>query len=346
MLDDHQHSPEGFTCLSCGASLRADLPDQFYCEYCGSPLVAPRTQKQQEVAERTGADPPHWLGELASLSGQKDPPPTISSLPATGVPEGHSSSCVLKGIGGLILFVALGAVVGVVLFGLSTLYGSIFQSDRDQGAFAELGDTPEPPARVSTTDNLIVNGGFVGLEGWTVQPSQKCAHCWMEVQASNGEYPHYVAWERTGSGADGAALWARQRLSRDVRRCGKLVLAFDVQVDHHSLANSGWWSDSRGGSGEYPAKVVIAFMDSNGERIEWARGFLYRHDGSTKLVNFTLVPKGQWVHFEADLFASQNWVDEWGKPLPSPVTLTDVFVGGNGWDFAGALTNLRLSGCQ
>lgn len=195
----------------------------------------------------------------------------------------------------------------------------------------------------SAAGNLIVNGGFVGLEGWKVQPSQNCTRCSMETRLGDVQGGHYLAWERTRSGADGGALWARQWPNYDVRDCRKLLLSFDVRVDHHSLSNSGWWSDTRGGSGEYPAKVVVAFTDAQGERFGWSHGFLSHHDGSTRLVNYTLVPPGEWVHFEADLFARKNWVDEGGEPLPSPVALADIFVGGNGWDFAGALTNLRLS---
>lgn len=232
---------------------------------------------------------------------------------------------------------------------LSSLIGNLFNSDPKSGTprtSSASSDAPPPPSDASAASDLIFNGDFSGLEGWQVQPSTKCTHCGMESQRSDKNHSYYLAWERTGSGADGAALWARQRPTCDVRRCGKLVLSFDVRVDHHSLPNSGWWSDGRGGSGEYPAKVVIAFTDNKGERFEWAHGFLYRHDGSTRLVNYTRVPKGQWVHFETDLFAAENWVDGWGMSLPSPVTLTDIFVGGNGWDFAGALTNLQLSGCQ
>jgi hypothetical protein len=210
-------------------------------------------------------------------------------------------------------------------------------------------DTPTPSVQGmspgSTGDNLIVNGDFVGTEGWKIQPSPKCTHCRMEPQFDDGDHPHYLVWERTHSGADGATLWARQWPNHDVSQCQSLILSFDVRVDHHSLSNSGWWGDTRGGSGEYPAKVVIAFNDAQGERFGWAHGFLYNHDGSTKLVNYTLVPEGRWYSFEADIFAPEHWVDHWGKPLPTPVILTDIFVGGNGWDFGGAIDNLRLRGC-
>jgi len=192
-------------------------------------------------------------------------------------------------------------------------------------------------------DELIQNGDFgQGLEFWTVD--QPCSSCWLEVEGEGTAGGHFLAWERTNSGNNGSAIGAHQALDMDASRYDRLVLTLEVQVDYHTLPNSGWWSDQHGGSGEYPAKITLAFTDAAGQAFEWSHGFLNTHDGSTALQNYTLVPPGQWTPFEADLLAPSQWVDARGNPLPRPARLTGISVGGNGWDFRAAVRHLSLRG--
>lgn len=205
-------------------------------------------------------------------------------------------------------------------------------------------NTPTPFALSGS--NLILNGDFSqGLEFWDIQTGQDCASCWMKVQSGDFEQPTFLSWERTQSEDNGSAITANQALNQDVQACDRLVLSFDLRLNNHSLPNSGWWSDQNSGSGEYPVSVYLRFLDPREQRFEWVHGFLAQHDGTTRLTNYTLVSLGQWTQFEADLRSPENWVDPLGAPLPEPMLLTNINVTGNGWDFAGDLTNLRLSGC-
>ncbi len=208
------------------------------------------------------------------------------------------------------------------------------------------GGTGQTTCGGSGGPNLIDNGDFaLGFEGWEMV--QECDSCGMQTNLDpDPRLGDYLAWQRdTGGGRSGAAIWARQPLNIDMRECTDLHIGFDVRVDNHSLTNSGWYSDEHGGNGEYPVLVRLAFMPAfQGSQFDWARGFLTTHDGTTTLRNYTIVTAGQWTHFEADVQSAEQWVDGFGMVLTNPGVLTDIYVGGSGWDFTGAIDNLVLTG--
>jgi len=191
--------------------------------------------------------------------------------------------------------------------------------------------------------NLIVNGDFsAGMSGWTVE--QGCQSCGMQTNIDPA-FGDYLAWARDNSGASGASIWARQPLGIDMATCRDLHIAFDVRVDGHTLPNSGWWTDEHGGNGEYPAMVRLAFMPAfQGSQFDWARGFLIVHDGATSASNWIPVPANTWWHYEADVLSAPEWVDAFGNVQTNPGVLTDIYVGGSGWDFTGAIDNIVLTG--
>lgn len=203
-----------------------------------------------------------------------------------------------------------------------------------------------PPWTGGSAVNLIQNGDFAaGMAGWTV--NQQCDRCGMQINTDpDPYYGDYLAWQRdTGGGMSGAAIWAQQPLNIDASTCTALRITCDVRVDYHSLPNSGWWSDEHGGNGEYPALVRLAFWPAfQGSQFDWAHGFLYQHDGATRLSNYTLVPQGQWTHFEADVLTPEWWRDGFDMALTNPGRLTDILVGGSGWDFTGGIDNIALYG--
>jgi hypothetical protein len=190
-------------------------------------------------------------------------------------------------------------------------------------------------------ESLIPNGDFAaGLTGWElVQP---CTDCWMKVVEGTAPHAYALVWARENSGASGSAIWAQQTLDVDVSQMDHLLLSMDVMVLSHSLPNSGWWSDENNGSGEYPAKITLSFVDAQGSPIEWAFGFLITHDGSTALTNYQLVRPEEWTPVQIDLFAPAQWVSPRGEPLAKPARLTGILIGGNGWDFSGMAANIRL----
>jgi hypothetical protein len=93
--------------------------------------------------------------------------------------------------------------------------------------------TATPFARLSE-DNLIVNGDFsAGLEGWSIEQGRKCTQCWMKAQPGDGGRCDILAWERTGSGADGAAIWARHLKCFSVR-----LVSYNIWIESDFLGHS------------------------------------------------------------------------------------------------------------
>lgn len=191
-------------------------------------------------------------------------------------------------------------------------------------------------------DPLVRNGDFEqGLEFWTVE--QPCTDCRLALTGDDASSRVFPVWERTNSGANGSAIGLRQTIDADVSGVARLILSMDLRVDSHSLPNSGWWSDQNNGSGEYPVKIALAFTDAQGQPFEWSFGFLATHDGTTALRNYLLVPAFTWVPLETDILSPFQWMSPRGQPLPRPARLVSLWIGGSGWDFAGAMNNVQIT---
>ena len=191
--------------------------------------------------------------------------------------------------------------------------------------------------------SLIANGDFMrGMSYWV--RDQPCTDCWIQVQPDADSGHPALVWERTNSGSVGSAISAWQPLDFDVSSYASLWFSMDVRIDYHNLPNSGWWSDQNNGSGEYPVKVSLTFLDEQGSPFEWTYGFMITHDGGTVLRNFFIEPGEEWASFETDVFDPGQWLGPLGQQLPHPVRLTRITVGGGGWDFKGAVSNLTLAG--
>lgn len=140
-----------------------------------------------------------------------------------------------------------------------------------------------------------------------------------------------------------------------------LYLCLDVWVGYHTLKNTGWWAEERGGSGEMPVHVTVVYRDRGGQQQRWDHGFLLDNKaqdvlwlnpktgkreyktGKTTLRNVTPVLKDSWSHFCFDLLDSNTRKDVKGhQTLPRPATITRIMLYGNGWDFRGAAGNVVL----
>lgn len=98
-------------CPSCGASLQTGIDDQFFCEYCGSPLPggtpgADWLTEEINTSERleTGAELPDWLAELGEPSAQvvnvqsrgaETHPKSLAPPGGKTSKQGRSRGCVL-----------------------------------------------------------------------------------------------------------------------------------------------------------------------------------------------------------------------------------------------------------
>lgn len=120
------------TCPSCGAVVQEGLDDQFFCEYCGSPLGEEEPLSvlpdwlQDVPAEGDGGsdDALDWLDSLAGTARSDSPTPTRIELRPTGASRARASagqqpsgvSCTL--VLGIIFFLAALCLLGWVLFAI------------------------------------------------------------------------------------------------------------------------------------------------------------------------------------------------------------------------------------
>ncbi len=135
-----------------------------------------------------------------------------------------------------------------------------------------------------------------------------------------------ISWFRK-AGADCGSSGVLQRLEIPAR--GKLLLRMEVRVDSHSLRGSGWWADRRGGTGEYPAKIRIDYLDDRERNAAWTHGFL-TNKNPNRLLNYTQIKKGEWTKVELELDLGEH------------VYLRAIRFYGIGWSFEGAVRNMEL----
>jgi hypothetical protein len=189
---------------------------------------------------------------------------------------------------------------------------------------------------VSLEENLLENGTFQNLAGW-----ERYEQTAQEDVASLTAESNYVVWTRTNSREESGALGVYQEdLHIDLSGAGQVMVDVDVWVGGQTLAGIGEWTETAGIAGEMPVHLEVTYLDANGEKFLWDRGFLVY--GFTVAENIEIVEKAVWTHFSFDLLDDTVRMNPKGDLLPPPTTITKVMVYGNGWDFSGAVGNLSI----
>lgn len=198
------------------------------------------------------------------------------------------------------------------------------------GAFpGEVEVEPPPPlAATDLTGNLLVNGGFDGLDGWReMQPELGIFE--LPPTISTGE--NHVYWYRL-LGTTSGKLGVSQRMDLDVANIQSMALSLSVWVDDVPE------SDPNKPSVEQAVCVTLEFLDSYGNPQAWRHKFAVEGAGPTT----SLVPKGEWTDFLFDLYMDPSWVDLNGTSLPRAARLTGFQVFGEGTPCRGAAGNILL----
>ena len=100
----------------------------------------------------------------------------------------------------------------------------------------------------------------------------------------------------------------------------EVYLEFDVKLIDHSLPNSGSWTYSHGGTGEWPADARIYFTDTEGIDYLWNHGFLSLTDYYNR-TNYTVVSKGSWYHYRAPYLINDEKTNIIFYDTPESITL-------------------------
>ncbi|HIJ98561.1 TPA: hypothetical protein H1005_01290 [archaeon] len=185
------------------------------------------------------------------------------------------------------------------------------------------------------TDNSINrNLDFsAGLNKWEIAHSSNVEDAWnISVIQKDDSYKNVLDFWRDNSASDGGAVRVKQKLDFDVSKKQLLILEADVKVISHTLDGSGWWYDTHPGEGDYPVHIFLIYNDTTGKQQVWSWGFLTGSNPNTK-TNYDIVNASEWYHF-----TSQNLMEL----VPRPEIITNIYVGGSGWDFQGRIDNTKI----
>jgi hypothetical protein len=189
---------------------------------------------------------------------------------------------------------------------------------------------PNPLPAAALEGNLLKDGSFQNLEGWTQHDTTDAED---QISLEAGE--NYVVWTRTNSRFESRGLGVYQNdLDLEISGANTLILELDVWVGGQTLDGAGWLSN------EAPVLLEIMYLDQEDRTHTWRRGFIMH--GEAEVQSITLVQQAVWTHVSVDLMDAQNRLDEFGSAMPAPATILKVMVYGNGWDFKGAVGNLSL----
>ncbi len=194
--------PRRLHCPSCGALLQPELEDQFFCEYCGSPL--PDLGQDGYVlyeSHDSGAAPPgetgvaDWLAEMAESAGPEldDGPkrielrPTSRPAPPIEAPSRRGTRIYAIAVAMSLVLVFLG-LLGWLLF---SVLGSREPNDSSPSRQIEvIAVSAESPWQ--STDVLVRKGQVVSIRyidgTWGVLGGARGAEKQTDAEGFEGEY--------------------------------------------------------------------------------------------------------------------------------------------------------------
>ncbi len=188
----------------------------------------------------------------------------------------------------------------------------------------------EPPSvALSAARDLVTNGDFGrGLQGWQIGNRAIEDNKPGTVSLILEDGRHIAVFERRESNRHGETF-IHQQLDVDVRDFQSLRLSLDVKVMKQSLSGGGWVGS------EYPVMVLVRYRDAFGSENTWFRGYYIHNDENHPVTSGQSVTAGGWRSDTTELFSPQH-------VFPKPTHLLWVEVQGSGWEYHGAVTDLRI----
>lgn len=197
-----EEDPRRLACPSCGALLQPELEDQFFCEYCGSPLpdlgqaeyVSRESEDSSEVPPGEAAMP-DWPAETAELAGPEleDAPrrielrPTRPPSPQSEVPSRRGNrmyAIVIAMILALGLLCLLAWLLFSVLGTRERNYSPLSQGTRVVTVSAQ---SPWQPTGIHARKGQVVSIHY--MEGtWGVLGGARGAEKQTDAKGFEGEY--------------------------------------------------------------------------------------------------------------------------------------------------------------
>ncbi len=208
--------------------------------------------------------------------------------------------------------------------------------------------------------DIVYNGNFEGgfyydagdniPNGWTKNETVSGSNDPSQIQPVSDNGPTLpgstsLYWQRIDNGSmTGDWTVVQQYLGYDISACSYATLSIDIKVLYHNLGGSGWTPTEF----EFPATVVIYYLDASGTLRYWQWGWWQWIDGATgpnpdhKAVPGNGVVTGQQVPYNVWVPNTFNLLTE----LTNPRIIRSIWVGGSGWSFEGQADNVQLVVCD
>lgn len=211
-----------------------------------------------------------------------------------------------------------------------TAQGSSVTVNRGQRTVARANSAPIPPT--SAAQDLMVNGDFKDPlpRGWDilrdagVTPGSVTG----SVKVISADERQALQIVRSNAGTTSAITGIIQQINKEVSDYRTLSLQADVRVHDQSLSGGGILSS------EYPIILRLKYRDVYGSDAEWVHGFYIQNTTNNPTLYGEKVSPDVWVPFESgNLFDTAD---------PRPFYITSLQIYASGWDYAAAVTAVRL----
>ncbi|MBN2284738.1 MAG: PKD domain-containing protein [Deltaproteobacteria bacterium] len=184
-----------------------------------------------------------------------------------------------------------------------------------------------------------------GLGDWSLVQSGAGIFVLETIVDGDSTVFHYRRSNSNGGGGEGGIQQSLDAIG--ITGYSAVYLEFDVKLISHSLTNSGSWTFNNGGTGEFPADVLLYFTDTNEDDYIWNHGFMLNVDSYGRQ-NYTVLTAGQWYHYTSpNLIGEQTTQTPGGSvtPIPSGTIgiLNTLRLRGHGWDFEGEFDNVTIT---
>ena len=168
-----------------------------------------------------------------------------------------------------------------------------------------------------------------GLKNWDVNHNSNVQDEWrVELVKVYDREALYI--QRIESSGDGGRVSISQDINLDVSKAESLFIKMDLNIIDYTLEGSGWWSDTRNSTGEYPVQLWIKYIDGEGMPKSYSWGFLDKENSNLQ-TNYDLVGDSGWhTYISQDL------------KLFDIKEITSISIGGSGWDFHSMVDNFEI----
>jgi hypothetical protein len=180
----------------------------------------------------------------------------------------------------------------------------------------------------------VENGDFSSnLRSWETNHYSRVEDNWgITVVQVDGSFTEVLDFFRSNSRGEVGFVSVRQKLGLDVSKNSLVTIDGAVKLVSYTPGDGELVNGDYNDGAEYPVYIKLFYEDKESNTHVWSWGFLTDKAPDGKK-NYYVVNEDEWYSF-----TSQNLMEL----DPEPKVITDIFVGGAGWDFHGRVDRINL----